>query len=632
MHLNFLTAIFYSIVVHFLSVPVGYLLLHYKLKNNFSEIPFFVRYPLYVSIGLSLLGIISYFTVPFFVNGLVLLIISMICWFIIFYRLSNREIIITSFINLNELLPLTLFLILFLHFSFIIGYFKWPPVGDLLSHGRTVSYLISHQITNLEIYFLYYPFSFHALSADLSLLLGTYPGETVFLVGGIIVTLIPMVLYSLTFVITKSKGASLIPFIGSLIYHKEHLVYWFIGYFYNGPYPCMWGFLVFFTFFTICCLERYFPSKKHHLTILFILTLHTYTVYSPFILFNALFLFSIFLKYKTIVTRVIRQITIKQLIILLLLLSASLYSVAILFSKFVELQNLEQVAAIYGLQTPILTSMSGYTINFYIVIFGIPLILYLWIKKRYSDIPLLYIIPLSASILLTLHSIFHSFLYFLLPQRSFMIAAGLSWLVLALFIHSFLNTKSKILISLLFNNRRYFINPKPFISLSLIAIMVFSLPIYSPFPINSVKSFGWFILSDNPTDLEALEWMHKNVPSEAIILGDASFASQFLHSFSAKGPWNSLYLVREYVELRSIWRNPENKTLVIHLLRKYNISYIFVSSEQGWWEEHGYGSKPRAPKQYIEIFDNYNFLQKVFEKGNSAIYKVMLNGEEFKRN
>jgi len=607
---------------------MGYLLLHYKLRNSFSEICFFARCPLYLSTGLSLLGIVSYLTVPFFVSGSLLTLISLICWFIIiFYKRARYKLektTIIRFINLNNILPLTLFIILFLHFSFIVGYYKWPPVGDLLSHGRTVSYLIFYQARSFKdySYYYYYPFSFHALSADLSLLLGTYPGETVFLLGATILTIIPIMLYSLTFMITKSKSVALIPFMGSLIYHKTHLAYWFIGYFYNGPYPNLWGFLIFFTFFTICCLKEYFLSKRVQLAILLLLTLHMYMSYYSFVPFNVLCILFIFSEYKTI-TKIIREITVKRLMISLLLLSVFLYFGTILFNKIMESHNMENVMAYYKLHVPKLTFMSGYTINFYVAIFSIALSLYLWIKRKYPSIPLLYITIVSVLVLSTLQPTLHSFLFLLQPRRSFMIITGLSWVVLSLFIHNISNYLLKYRLKVTFGKRTFFITVKSFIPLSFIIMSALLFPLYSPFPINSVRGFGWFILSRYPDELAALEWIHENVPSKDVILGDASFASQFLHSFSAKGPFRSLYLAGEYSELRSIWRNPDNKTLVIHLLKKYNVSYVFVSSEWGWWCEHGYRKKPYFPKKYIEVFNTYDFLQQVFKQGDTAVYKVI---------
>jgi len=627
MHLNFLTTTFYSLTIHLLSFPAGYLLLHCISRNRLTNIPFFVRYPLYISIGLSFLGIISWLIILPFVNGYILLFISLICWVIIlFNKLNRKEITIRHLINFNEFLPLTLFAILFLHFSFIVGYYKWPPVGDILSHGRTVSYLISSRRGALRgfSYFIYYPFSFHALSAYLSLLLGTYPGETVFLLGATIVTVIPMMFYSLTFTTTKSKSIALIPFIGSLVYEKTNLERWFIGYFYNGPYPNLWGFLVFFTFFAICCLKEYFMSKKNQFMILFILTLHMYATYFPFVPFNVLCI--LLSEYKTII-KVFKKKN-RWSIILLLTLIILFYSGIIAFDKIVELHNLKNIMEFYKLSMPKFTFMSGYTINFYITILSVPVALYLLVKRKYPTMPLSYVIIISILILSTLHPTFHSFFYPILPSRSFMIVSGLSWIVLSLFIHSISNSHMSLnLKALLIKRDRLIIIPKTFIPLTFIIISILFFPIYSLPPINSIRGLGWFILSEYPDNFATLEWIHNNVPAEDIILGDASFASQFIHSFSAKGPFGSLYLVGKYAELRSIWRSPENKTLVINLLRKYNISYVFVSSEWGWWD-HGYRSKPRTPIQYIKIFDNYSFLQIMFKNGNSAVYKVNLLNEQ----
>ena len=144
----------------------------------------------------------------------------------------------------------------------------------------------------------------------------------------------------------------------------------------------------------------------------------------------------------------------------------------------------------------------------------------------------------------------------------------------------------------------------------------------------------WFRIREE--DFEALKWLDSNVSVQDLILNDATFTSEFILSMSVK---NMTYSYRSWivsrdrsVELFDVWTKPFDRVLVSTLLRDYNVSYLFSTSEQHqliWGPKclsYEYVNKSYSPQQYAVILDNYSFLRIVYEKGSSRIYKVDFSG------
>jgi hypothetical protein len=77
-------------------------------------------------------------------------------------------------------------------------------------------------------------------------------------------------------------------------------------------------------------------------------------------------------------------------------------------------------------------------------------------------------------------------------------------------------------------------------------------------------------------------------------------------------------------DLQKIWSDPQNSTLVFSLIRKYNVSYIFSASEWGYYSliDGRYEAKPFKPLGYVHYFSSYDFLELVFISGNTAIFRT----------
>ncbi|MGB9831870.1 MAG: hypothetical protein ACPLSP_07350, partial [Fervidicoccus fontis] len=148
------------------------------------------------------------------------------------------------------------------------------------------------------------------------------------------------------------------------------------------------------------------------------------------------------------------------------------------------------------------------------------------------------------------------------------------------------------------------------------------------------KTPNWYTASGSwRSDYEGLLWIHKNIPPTDLILNDYSWAGLWILSFSYKNTTSNFYgsivNFNRTLELNEIWKGRLYPREVYALLRKYNVSYIFTTSEWGylrWWRLTGkpneYGGKPLKPSQYIDLFNSYPFLELMFQSGNTAIYRV----------
>jgi hypothetical protein len=162
---------------------------------------------------------------------------------------------------------------------------------------------------------------------------------------------------------------------------------------------------------------------------------------------------------------------------------------------------------------------------------------------------------------------------------------------------------------------------------------------YATFQVN--KRWGWFthtqFFADN---FAALQWIDRNISSDDLILNDASFISQYVISLSPKKVVYHRWVAASHLnpelnkqakELFKIWEKPDDVSLVKSLLRKYGVVYLFSTSEPYYWRDFTiFGGpakvsilkKPLSPKEYAEIFDQYDFLEPVFVKNSVRIYRV----------
>jgi len=129
-----------------ISFPIGFLILGNKIKF----IPFVIRTPIHISLGLIIITIMLFAIGIVIIHYYFLIAIGIISYLILFYKLfKNKPSIHLNFSknwfrqNYVSIVSLCFFILIFFHFSFVTADMGWPPQGDILHHGLYTS-LIQH--------------------------------------------------------------------------------------------------------------------------------------------------------------------------------------------------------------------------------------------------------------------------------------------------------------------------------------------------------------------------------------------------------------------------------------------------------------------------------------------------------
>ncbi|MEM3605026.1 MAG: LamG domain-containing protein [Candidatus Bathyarchaeia archaeon] len=656
--LDGVSAISYICLLYFISFFPGYMILFWIRSKVLINLPFFVRLPLTLALGLMTLTTLLFIVGFIIIDGNLPILISL--FFITLFICHNlrhglKNKVAINFKSFDNILPAILFMISLFHFSTAISIFRWPPPGDIFWHGMYVSIL--HY--NRKITFNIAPYDpslhsappisgftgLHVLSADFSLWTGVFPAEAVFIVGGAVVILIPMLLYVSTNLLTKSRFLSLFAFL-SVFLTSSDLEEWIVGYFYNGPYPNLFGFLAVLLFLINLVIisenQTDHPYTMHKRTSLLLIILAIFIIYPPFTAIPISYLLvSTFPRLRTF-KRTVVTFREKDRLIIILSLMLALSSILVVLAFFY--QNLfsqilhailYRVRQIYGKEG----SFKIRTSIFYDSIIGIAVILagvasiFFIFKRIYINLSIFYMV-MFLSIMFSLHPTFYPFFLLILPKRLLMMCSLISWIVLATIINH-LSSNLFVNLRLEFTNRTYTLKFHASILVAIIiTFLIFTPSLVSNLSFEQANRYSWFTRHGFADDYDVLLWVHKNVKINEVILDDFSFTSYYLHSFSVKNTTSLLWTLSDYkreraIDALSFLKNPTNVSLFLNLIDKYSIRYVLVTSERGYyiWRDIGgenrYVSKPYTPAQYKSIFNKYPFLKLVFEKGNAGVYKVL---------
>jgi hypothetical protein len=141
----------------------------------------------------------------------------------------------------------------FFYLTNVIAIYQWPPPADIVGHGFYTSLIIYFQRIPTSLYpfanlGFYYPVGLHVNAAFLSLVLGIYPGEAVLLFGGVLMIALTSLMFSLMYIITKSRMLSLSAYLLLFLTYSTqgggNLEEWVFGYLFNGEHPAIYGFLI----------------------------------------------------------------------------------------------------------------------------------------------------------------------------------------------------------------------------------------------------------------------------------------------------------------------------------------------------------------------------------------------------
>jgi hypothetical protein len=678
----------YILIQFLLYFPSGYLVLNGRLKS----IPFIVKLPIYVSFGLIITTIVLSLKAIIYIGSEDLVGFSIISYGLLMFRLYKSKWInsILSFLSSKKRLDYIVyyasgftFIFIIIHFSLVGGHMGgWPPAGDAVTHGHLTSILLHNhrlQTTMAPIDYPWFePVGLYVVTANLSLLFGLFPGAALFILATAIIILILLLIYSMVYILTRFIGFSIVALASCFyIYPGGNLEYWLIGYYYNGPYANLFGYLALIVFMACAFVifDGYRKDIKSKLVVL-ISILGIGIIYTPLAILPVLYISSQYIfhlrhgfkgairflhrffyipyfhkpeekRERNISHRTSRNnISIKprRMIIIGILLvlciafvitfeRTGFYEIILTISKVVQI--IDKLYTAYSLtQETVSTDFTNLILTFLTMLLaGISLI-----KRNRSNLSIFYLLY-SGSILLSSWNITADYFWFFLSRRVFVLLVIFDWIVLLAYINDFVRWLANK-ISLMSFGKKYLkrINilhsSRTAVSLSLITIFFLS-PLVSHLTFEQAELLGWFQTSDwFRNDYNLLLWISHNTSSTDLLMTDSSYTSRFINSFSLKNITSSLFFSYNNSSSAALakdnaiaWDRPE--LFLKQFIDKYDVKYIVLVSDWSYTDPKGKGgddlfhAKRITADQYKEIFNQMPFLKAVKEVGPSAVYKVV---------
>ncbi len=549
-----------------------------------------------------------------------------------------------------NLVGLLLVIASFVGFGALLVYMRWPPAGDIMTlHGPIVAFLVEGGYASVAEHLRrFYPVGFHAFPASLVELLGVYPGEAVFLYGGFIGALILLMMYVLARRLGATPALSLLAFSAPLLVHpSQNLGKWLLGYFFNGPYPNLLGYLIILllVLLQVNYLDKRlssadFRSYSPLALLLASVLLFIYPSFAIIILFHMLLLFT--------ARKITRRNTSSAIAIKrtpkgrLLRMAGTLVVLAMIAFAIVLLgSTITSAWQAYVSAPPQITAAFKLDPSFFfdnltgiVIIIGAAICVRYIVEKRQVGVSSFYLM-LTVLLLLTLHPVLYSFLWPILPSRAVMILGIIAW---PLFVAEITRELKRIyadsrqrrpsLPKTRSPRGRGFRRPEVAILIVLITAQVTSVGVLSP-PV-TLERLSWF--SQTPyflDDFGAIDWIANNARPGDPILTDGSFISRYALSLRPlRLSHHVLYDEQDrerFEPLDRVWRHPMDLEYVAESLEAYNVQFILSASEWGvqrTGREHGYVAKLYPPSTYARIFEEYPFLEVEYAAGDTRVFRV----------
>jgi hypothetical protein len=274
------------------------------------------------------------------------------------------------------------------------------------------------------------------------------------------------------------------------------------------------------------------------------------------------------------------------------------------------------------------------------MVIGFIVALVLFLRKKVRGICVIYLVSFILLIFQITDPKIVGTIFFrsLIPERFNMIPWLTSWIIVAIGFHRAMNIKVKDFIlerTWLYTRLGKFSTKLHIRSIFYLFFALLLLVQFIPSIIYlQNRTPNWYTASDSwKHDYEGLLWIHNNISPRDLILNDYSWAGLWILSFSYKNTTSNFYSsivhLNDTIELNKVWGGELSPSKTYELLIKYNVSYIFTTSEWGYYswplrynEGGRYLSKPTAPSAIKQQFDSLPFLECKFQSGNTAIYKV----------
>jgi hypothetical protein len=643
--LNIANLMIIFVYLYGLSFIVGYFLFDNTPVRHYS-MPTMLA--IFTATGICILMLVSYVIAFMLIHWSVLIIPLFLIIPVITFKLLASRTRINVKISVKALLKNLIIVILniipLMYFIIATNTMKWPMPGDLIGHGLYISLLrynrrLTFLFEPLSPYSDYYPRGFHVFVANLAELTGLYSGEAVLVTGAFLSSLMPPLLFSLTYIATKSMILSLIPYLVSFHIHSaKNLEMWVFGYLYNGPYPCFTSILY---YVLLACLIVIFRESRS-IRILFLLSLVLIQLFSTYPNFFITATPIILLLMRDSLLHFIKKS--KWMILFYVFLTITvLPTICFVATFYLNKYMAEGMSASFKINPIYFSDWSTW-----LMLLAVPMGIYLLFKNRSVDVPTIFLVTFLLNAI-SINNEAYRFLSLILPSRLIIVSWILSWVVISIFISTLLRRveyyldskerKTNIMPYIIWGKRSAKIDlSQKYLKILILKLSVIVLvlamvypSLYQHFSLSTATYCAWYSRSSSfPYDYNASAWISQNIPPDELILNDMSYSGLYLPSYTFKNIIFHYFIhPSEYNEARLIWLHADNETLVRNILKKLNIKWIYTTSEWSYLDLWMYGGsgkyvgKPFKPAKYIEIFDNYSFLKKRYQCGNSAVYEVM---------
>jgi len=561
----------------------------------------------------------------------------------------------------KEIFAVVIILLFFVHLSQVVEYYGFPPAGDLLNHGVIVSLAIDNEKLPLTfapiepLLNMNNPFGFHAMTSFFATLFNIYPANAIFILGSFVTGLVFIAVFSLTYHLTKSisialLGAAFVIWVNP----TGNLLSWLMGYFYNGPYPNIAGYVLVLTSFLLytISIKSTVITRDRIYQIQIVLIFSLLVTYTLFALIPILFLllmniidlskkFTLGLRnlknniHKLVFFDYLKNFLKEHKLFFILLLVLSILTLAAsqilldptnsLGEKFSKVYE----RASYGIEMNYFSENYAGILSIIAVLASIGMI----IRRKQIEISIIQLFLFS----IVFFSLFLSPLSVLLPIRTAILLSIVSWIVLILVLNEFLRWKKLSSFIVYFKSHSIKINYLKILTVLGVFFLVLFPSFQSHISGEIADNYDWFTRSEFfQNDYPVMEWISHNVSSTELILNDFSVTSLFIQSFSVQNVTsNRLAVSDKNIELakdsQQFWRDPMNSCTLSDLIKKHDIKYIHLTNEWGFYDfSFVGGNNTYIPKPYdrtllYEILSNTTFLNPKITSSYGGLFEVVSN-------
>ncbi len=631
---------------------------------------------IYTLTGFPVLLLILFVLGLFFINEWILIGVILeihLIFFVLLYRgiisIKPNFRFLKKSVSLSRVVFISIIVLFFFgHLTNVVNHLGFPPAGDGIRHSVLTSLAVYNQKLTLTFdplgqNFINEPPGFHSTAAYLTTLLGNYPAESIFILASFLTGLIFLVIFSLTYQLTKSITIAVL---GSLftfwVNTTGHMETWILGYLYNGPYPNIAGLVLVFTSILLYMVSKESEISHHKRLIIFqaIIIIALAITYPPFALIpiSLMILFFVINRKNTILSffKIISHKNynlisedknsepirnsfnllefIMQHKLFLILIIGIIVLVPIFLNILFDPHN------IIGDKFEKMYARSGYAIDLeyfqynhagIISILGAIISAGLIIFRKQVSVAIIQLFLFSVLV----GSLFFDPLSVFLPIRVGLVLSIISWVIFCVAINEIMKLKkmSFLIFKIKFPPTKININK------IIISIVIFTFVIWPSFEshVNGeiAYRYDWFPQSKYfVNDYPVLEWISNNVKFGDLIMTDLSYTSAYLQSFSIQNvtpnKWsNSATSLAMASDTQRYWESPMDLCRLLELDEKFDIKYILLTEERGFrdWKAIGGDGKYKS-KQYDrvklhELFSNTAILKPAITSAGGGLYEIM---------